>query len=100
MPFGQEGEMVEHMFTVGTEEKQRIRINHSATTGKTSIIVNGKSIVIINGRALRPISRAVDSITIAFNIGETEKHKVNIRIRGAFWNHFEAYSDDEMVYRS
>lgn len=84
--------MVEHKFTVGKEEKQRIRISHSATTGKASIIVNG--------RVLRPISRAVDSVTVAFTIGEEEKHKVNIRIRGAFWNHFEAYSDNEMVYRS
>jgi hypothetical protein len=92
--------MVEHKFTVGKEEKQRIRISHSATTGKASIIVNGKPIVIVNGRALRPISRAVDSVTVAFTIGEKEKHKVNIRIRGAFWNHFEAYSDNEMVYRS
>jgi len=92
--------MVEHKFTVGKEERQRIRISHSATTGKASIIVNGKSIVVINGRGLRAISLAVDSITIAFNIGEKEKHKVNIRTRGAFWNHFEAYSDDKMVYRS
>jgi hypothetical protein len=92
--------MVEHKFTVGKEEKQRIRISHSATTGKASIIVNGKPIVIVNGRSLRPISRAVDSVTVAFTIGEEEKHKVNIRIRGAFWNHFEAYSDNEMVYRS
>lgn len=84
--------MVEHKFTVGKEEKQRIRISHSATTGKASIIVNG--------RALRPMRRAVDSVTVAFTIGEEEKHKVNIRIRGAFWNHFEAYSDNEMVYRS
>jgi hypothetical protein len=92
--------MVEHKFTVGKEEKQRIRISHSATTGKASIIVNGKSIVILNGRAMRPISGVVDSVTVAFTIGEKEKHKVNIRIRGAFWNHFEAYSDNEMVYRS
>jgi hypothetical protein len=92
--------MVEHKFTVGREERQRIRINHRATTGEVAIIVNGKSIVVVNGRALRPLSRAVDSITIAFNIGEKEKHKVNIRIRGAFWNHFEAYSDNELVYRS
>jgi len=92
--------MVEHKFTVGKEEKQRIRISHSATTGKASIIVNGKPIVIVNGRSLRPISRAVDSVTVAFTIGEEEKHKVNIRIRGAFWNHFEAFSDNEMVYRS
>lgn len=92
--------MVDHKFTVGKEEKQRIRISHSATTGKASIIVNEKPIVIVNGRALRPISRAVDSVTVAFTIGEKEKHKVNIRIRGAFWNHFEAYSDNEMVYRS
>jgi hypothetical protein len=92
--------MVEHKFIVGKEEKQSIRISHSATRGKASIIVNGKPIVIVNGRALRPISRAVDSVTVAFTIGEREKHKVNIRIRGAFWNHFEAYSDNEMVYRS
>lgn len=92
--------MVEHMFTVGTEEKQRIRIVHSATTGKTSIIVNGKSIVTLNGRALRPTSRVVDSVTVAFTIGEKEKHKVNIRTRGAFWNHFEVYADNEMVHRS
>jgi len=92
--------MAEHNFTVGKEEKQRIRISHSATTGKASIIVNGKPIVIVNGRALRPISGVVDSVTVAFTIGEKEKHKVNIRIRGAFWNHFEAYSDNEMVYRS
>jgi len=92
--------MVEHMFTVGKNEKQRIRINHSATTGKTSIIVNGKSIVILNGRALRPISGLVDSVTVAFTIGEKEKHKVNVRTRGAFWNHFEVYSDNEMVHRS
>jgi hypothetical protein len=95
-----EREMVEHVFTVGKEEKQRMRISHSATTGKVSIIVNGKSIVAVNGRALRPLSRVVDSITISFNIGEGEKHKVNIRIRGIYWNHFEAYSDDEVVYRS
>lgn len=92
--------MVEHSFTVGKEERQRIRIIHSATTGKASIIVNGKSIVILNGRSLRPISGVVDSVTIAFTIGLKEKHKVNIRVRGAFWNHFEAYSDNEMVYRS
>lgn len=92
--------MVEHKFTVGKEEKHRIRISHTATTGKASIIVNGKSIVIVNGRGLRPLSRSVDSITIAFTIGEKEKHKVNVRIRGAFWNHFEAYSDNEMIYRS
>ena len=79
--------MVEHNLSVGKEEKQRIRISHSATTGKAAIIVNGKSIVILNGRALRPISRVVDSVTVAFTIGEKEKHKVNIRIRGAFWNH-------------
>jgi len=84
--------MVEHKFTVGKEEKQRIRISHSATTGKAAIIVNG--------RALRPIGHAVDSITISFNIGEKEKHKVYVRIRGAFWNHFEADSDNDMVYRS
>ncbi len=92
--------MVEHRFKIGKEEKQSIRISHSATTGKSEIIVNGKSIVIFNGRALRPTSRVVDSITVAFTIGENEKHKVNIRIRGAFWNHFEAYSDGEVVYRS
>lgn len=92
--------MVEHKFTVGREEVQRIRINHRATTGQVAIIVNGKSIVTVNGRALRPLSRAIDSITVAFNIGEKEKHKVDIRIRGAYWNHFEAYSDNEVVYRS
>jgi len=92
--------MVDHVFTIGKEEKQRIRISHSATTGKASIIVNGKSIIILNGRALRPISRVVDSVSITFTIGEKEKHKVNIRTRGAFWNHFEAYSDSEMVYKS
>jgi len=92
--------MVEHKFTVGKEERQRIRISHSATTGKASIIVSGKPIVTVNGRALRPISSVVDSVTVAFTIGEKEKHKVNIRIRGAFWNHFEAYSDNEIVYRS
>jgi hypothetical protein len=100
MLFGQEEEMVEHVFTVGKEERQRIRVNHSATTGKASIIVNGKSIVTLNGRALRPISELVDSVTVSFTIGVKEKHKVNIRTRGAFWNHFEAYSDTEMVYRS
>jgi len=92
--------MVEHKFTVGNEEKQRIRISHKATTGKAAIIVNRQSIVVVNGRALRPISHAVDSITISFNIGQKEKHKINIRIRGLFWNHFEAYSDNEIVYRS
>jgi uncharacterized protein YxjI len=92
--------MAEHKFTVGNEEKQRIRISHRATTGKAAIIVNGKSIVIVDGRALRQISHSVDSITISFKIGEKEKHKVNIRIRGVFWNHFEAYWDNEMVYRS
>jgi len=91
---------VEHNFTVGRDEKQNIRISHSATTGKAAIIVNGKSIVILNGRALRPTSRVVDSVTVAFTIGDHEKHKVNIRIRGPFWNHFEAYSDGEIVYRS
>lgn len=91
---------MEHVFTVGKEEKQRMRISHSATTGKVAIIVNGKSIVTVSGRALRPLSRVVDSITIAFNIGEEEKHKVNIRIRGVYWNHFEAYSDNEIVFRS
>jgi len=96
-----EGEaMVEHNFTVGKEERQHIRISRSATTGRAAIIVNGKSIIILNGRALRPISRIVDSVTIAFTIGEKEKHKVNIRTRGAFWNHFEAYSDNELIYRS
>jgi len=92
--------MAEHKFTIGKEEKQNIRISHSATTGKAAIIVNGKSIVILNGRALRPTSRVVDSVTVAFTIGEKEKHKVNIRMKGAFWNHFEAYSDSEIVYRS
>ena len=92
--------MVEHKFTVGKEEKQKIRISHSATTGKASIIVNGKPIIDVNGRALRPLSHVVDSMMISFNIGEKEKHKVNIRVRGAFWNHFEAYSDNEQVYRS
>ncbi len=90
--------MVEHRFVVGREEKQTIRINYSATRGKASIIVNGKSIVVVNGRGLRSLSHTIDSITVAFNIGEKEKHKVNIRTRGAFWNHFEAYSDNEMVY--
>lgn len=88
------------MFTVGNEEKQKIRISHNATTGKATVVVNGKSIVTINGRALRPISHTVDSITISFNIGVKEKHKINIRIRGMFWNHFEAYSDSNLVYRS
>ncbi len=92
--------MVEHKFTVGKEEKQNIRISHSATTGKAAIVVNGKSIVTLNGRALRPTSRIVDSVTISFTIGEKERHKINIRVRGAFWNHFEVYSDSEMVYRS
>lgn len=92
--------MVQHKFTIGNEEKQRIRIDHSATTGKVTIIVNGNRIVVINGRELRPVSHAIDSITIAFNIGEKEKHKINIRIRGRFWNHFEAYSGSELVYRS
>lgn len=92
--------MVEHKFTVGNEERQRLRINHRATTGKATIIVNGKSIATVDGRALRAISHVVDSITVSFTIGEKEKHKVNIRIRGAFWNHFEAYSDNEIVYRS
>lgn len=92
--------MTEHEFTVGKEEKHKMRISHSATTGKASILVSGKPIVTINGRALRPISHSVDSITISFNIGQEEKHKVNIRIRGMFWNHFEAYSDSELVYRS
>lgn len=92
--------MVEHKFTVGKEEKQKIRISHRATTGKATIVVNGKPIVIVNGRALRPLSHAVDSITMSFTIGENEKHKVNIRIRGMFWNHFEAYSDNDLVYRS
>ena len=92
--------MAEHNFTVGKEEKQKIRISHSATTGKAAIVVNGKPIVILDGRALRPIGRIVDSVTISFTIGDKEKHKVNIRTRGAFWNHFEAYSDNEMIYRS
>ena len=92
--------MVEHTFTVGKEEKHRIQISHGAAAGKTAIFVDGHSIVVVSGRGLRPISHAVDAITISFNIGETEKHKVNIRIRGAFWNHFEAYSDNEIVYRS
>ncbi len=92
--------MVEHKFTVGTEEKQKIRINHSATTGKTAIIINGESILVVNGRELRAIGHALDSLTFTFNIGEKEKHKVNIRMRGAFWNHFEVYSDNEMIYRS
>ena len=92
--------MVEHRFTIGKEERQVMWISHSATTGKASIIVNGKPIVIFNGRGLRPISRTVHSVTVTFTIGEKEKHKVNIRIRGPFWNHFEAYSDNEMKYRS
>jgi len=92
--------MVEHRFTVGKEEKQIMRISHSATTGKASIIVSGKPIVVVNGRGLRPISGTVHSVTVTFTIGEKEKHKVNIRIRGPFWNHFEAYSDNEMVFRS
>lgn len=92
--------MVEHTFSVGKEEKHRIRINHSATTGKVAIIVDGHSIVVVNGRGLRPISHAVDAISLSFNIGKTERHKVSIRIRGSFWNHFEAYSDSEIVYRS
>lgn len=92
--------MVEHSFTVGKEEKHKIRISHSATTGRATIVVDGKSIVILDGRSLRPISHIVDSVTIAFTIGEKEKHKVNVRTRGAFWNHFEAYSDNEIAYRS
>ena len=92
--------MVEHNFKVGTEERQKIRVNRSATTGKTSISVNGKSIVTLNGRGLRAISGIVDSVTISFTIGVKEKHKVNIRTRGAYWSHFEAYSDNELVYRS
>jgi len=91
---------VEHKFTVGIEEKQRMRINHRATTGKVTIVANGQSIVVVNGRALRPLSKVVDSVTISFNIGQKERHKINIRIRGMFWNHFEAYCDNEMVYRS
>ena len=92
--------MVEHRCVVGKEEKHTIRVNHNATTGKASITVNGKSILVVNGRGLRPLSNTIDSITISFNIGVKEKHKVNIRVRGAFWNHFEVYSDNEMVYRS
>ena len=92
--------MVEHRFTVGKEERQIMRINHSATTGKASIIVNGKTIVIINGRGLRPISRTVHSVTVTFTIGEKEKHKVNVRITGPFWNHFEAFSDTERLFMS
>lgn len=92
--------MVDHKFVVGKEEKQRIRIHHVATTGKITIIVNGKPIITVDGRELRPLSRGVESITVGFVIGEKEKHKLSLRIRGAFWNHFEAYSDNEMVYRS
>ena len=92
--------MAEHTFSIGKEEKHRIRISHRATTGNAAILVDGHSIVVVSGRGLRPISQAVDSITISFNVGQTEKHKVNIRIRGAYWNHFEAYSDSEMVYKS
>jgi hypothetical protein len=92
--------MVEHVFTVGKQEKYRIRINHRATTGKTEIVVEGHVIAVVNGRGLRPLSNAVDALTISFNLGETEKHKVNIRTRGAYWNHFEAYSDSEVVHRS
>ncbi len=92
--------MVEHRFTVGKEERQVVRISHSATTGKASIIVNGKTIAIVNGRGLRPISRTVHSLTVTFTIGEKEKHKVNILVRGAFWNHFEAYSDSDRVFMS
>ena len=92
--------MVEHRCVVGKEEKHTIRVKHSATTGKASVTVNGNSILTVNGRGLRPISRTVDSIMISFTIGVKEKHKVNIRVRGAFWNHFEVYSDNEMIYRS
>ncbi len=92
--------MVEHTFSVGREEKHRIRINHSATTGKASVIVDGHTVVVVNGRGLRPVSQAIDAISISFNIGETERHKVSIRVRGVYWNHFEAYSDGELVYRS
>ena len=92
--------MVEHRFTVGKEERRVLRISHSATTGKASIIVDGKPIVIFNGRGLRPISDTVHSVTVTFTIGDKEKHKVNIRIRGPFWNHFEAFSDAEKVFMS
>ena len=44
--------MVEHKFTVGREKKEKIRINHSAMTGKTAIIINGESIPVVNGREL------------------------------------------------
>ncbi len=52
------------------------------------------------GRGADYSDGGVDSVTIAFTVGEKEKHKVNIRTRGAFWNHFEAYSDNEIIYRS
>jgi hypothetical protein len=94
------GEMVEHTFTIGKQEKYRIRIDHRATTGRTEIIVEGHSIAVVSSRGLRPLSNVIDALTISFNIGETEKHKVNIRTRGAYWNHFEAYSDSDVVYRS
>ncbi len=92
--------MVEHRCVVCKEEKQTIRVNHSATTGKASVSVNGKSIAVVNGIGLRPLSKAIDSVTIAFTIGVKEKHKVNIRVRGAYWNHFEVYSDSDLVFRS
>jgi len=92
--------MVEHRCVVGKEEKYTIRINHSATTGKASISVNGNTILVVNGRGLRPISQAVDSMMVSFNIGVKEKHKVSIRARGAFWNHFEVYSDNDVIHRS
>ncbi len=92
--------MAEHRFTVGKEERRVMKISHSATTGKASIIVDGKTIVIFNGRGLRPVSDTVHSVMVSFTIGDKEKHKVNIRIRGPFWNHFEAYADDEKVFMS
>ena len=38
-PVGYSGDrkMVEHVFAVGKEERQRMRINHSARTGKVTI---------------------------------------------------------------
>ena len=92
--------MAEHRFTVGKEERHVMSISHSATTGKASIIVSGKPIVTINGRGLRPISRTVHSVTVTFTIGVKEKHKVNVRITGPFWNHFEAFSDTDRVFMS
>ncbi|MEM0027151.1 MAG: hypothetical protein QXT53_04660 [Ignisphaera sp.] len=82
--------MTEYRFIIGKQEKHEIFIRYSEWTGKLIVDVDGR--------------RVVETYAIGFkkelemDVGDNEKHKIKIVLKGIMFPKIEVYVDGEKIY--